>query len=178
MGKPINDRYKPILYLENCLIEEDAQQVFNISQTLNFERHPDTPHLNNCFYRFDNLINLAIDLTASYYSMNVIDYKGLTVHSFTSGEKMGAHQDFAESYADPNDFAPTMSFVYYINDDYSGGEICFSPTIQIPEEPSNPTVEIKPTRNSCVLFDARWWHWVAPVKTGYRYSYAFFLNAI
>jgi hypothetical protein len=116
--------------------------------------------------------------------VRVKKYKGLAIQKFSVGEGMDSHQDFADYYVDPTDFAPTMAMVYYLNDDYEGGEICFSqekhqkPVHQTPREELLEMASsiFKPEANSCVMFDSRIWHWVVPVISGSRYSYTVFYD--
>jgi hypothetical protein len=183
MGEPVASTLKPVIYFEQCLPADVHDSIYEHSASATYKRDQSTPHLNNCNYIFNELIDWVVPTIEHNYRISVRNHKGHSLQIFTTGESMGAHQDFAESYADPSDFAPTVSVVYYVNQEFNGGEICFSSTNPWLTENINDndsfagTIKIKPTSNSCVIFDARMWHWVLPVFSGNRISYALFVNA-
>jgi predicted 2-oxoglutarate/Fe(II)-dependent dioxygenase YbiX len=83
------------------------------------------------------------------------DYKIL---KYEIGGKFNLHRD------DGGGRFRRMSWVYYINDDYEGGELCF-PTFNI---------DIKPDAGDLIFFPSSYAypHYVKPVISGTRYSIA------
>jgi predicted 2-oxoglutarate/Fe(II)-dependent dioxygenase YbiX len=84
------------------------------------------------------------------------------VREYQAGSFMTAHED-AYSYVKENgeDVRPKITIIYYINDDYEGGEVEF------PDE--SPPLKIKPKANSVVIFPSSLVHGVLPVTSGNRY---------
>jgi hypothetical protein len=95
------------------------------------------------------------------------DYKAdhqlqTTWHDQYSILKYGVGQKFVNHIDDHKDFHRRMSLVYYINDNYSGGEICF-PRFGI---------TYKPKANELLIFPSTYVynHSVLPVTEGTRYA--------
>ena len=76
--------------------------------------------------------------------------------------KYGKGQKFINHIDDHINYHRRVSMVYYLNDDYSGGEICF-PRFDI---------SIKPEANSMIMFPSTYTynHSVSEVIDGIRYS--------
>lgn len=76
--------------------------------------------------------------------------------------KYGASHHFKEHQDDSKMYPRTFSISYYLNDDYSGGEIEF-PRFGL---------KIKPIANQAVIFPANYVynHMVHPVTSGYRWA--------
>ncbi len=168
----------PFLQIFDCLDKREFFEFQNAAFYSKYERHPSTPYLSNRPFMHDGLLDFSIKNINNFFGLSILAYKGCTIQRFVVGEKMDPHQDFAESYSDPNDYAPTVSMVYYLNDDYAGGEICFLPIRPLNAIKESASIVIKPEANSCVIFDANLWHWVMPIEDGERYSYSVFYNAV
>jgi Rps23 Pro-64 3,4-dihydroxylase Tpa1-like proline 4-hydroxylase len=76
--------------------------------------------------------------------------------------KYGEGQHFSNHVDDNLAYHRRISTLYYLNDDYSGGEINF-PRFQL---------SIKPLKNQMILFPSTYVynHYVSPVKEGTRYA--------
>lgn len=174
---------KPFTYIENCLAVDNWKSIVDYSLIADYEHNPSTPHLYNCNYVCPEFINWITPLIERIYSVSVRGHTGHSLQQFSSGHGLGAHQDDIIPNGDSRDFMPNVSVVYYINDNYIGGDICFSrtnPRLVEPIEHINPfdgNIKLKPTANSCIIFDSMLWHWVLPVVSGTRYSYAMFFDA-
>lgn len=82
--------------------------------------------------------------------------------------KYGLGQQFVEHVDDHQDFPRRMSYVYYLNDNYTGGEIVF-PRFDI---------TFKPKANQMIVFPSNFMyrHSVSPVTEGERYAVVSWLN--
>jgi len=82
--------------------------------------------------------------------------------------KYGEGQQFVEHVDDHEDFPRRMSYVYYLNDNYTGGEILF-PRFDI---------TFKPKANQMIVFPSNFMyrHSVSPVIEGERYAVVSWLN--
>lgn len=94
---------------------------------------------------------------ASYFSIDYIDPRALSVSKYREGAFMGIHTDY---YGDAG-VQPLMSAVAYLNDDYEGGELDF------PEQ----GLTIKPTAGSVVVFPSvePFYHQSLPIISGIKY---------
>lgn len=83
-------------------------------------------------------------------------------HDTFSVLKYGVGQKFVNHIDDHSDFHRRISFVYYINDNYSGGEINFP----------RFNVSYKPNANELLVFPSTYVynHSVSPVTDGTRYA--------
>jgi predicted 2-oxoglutarate/Fe(II)-dependent dioxygenase YbiX len=98
----------------------------------------------------------------NYYNVGVPEHRGYSILKYSEGSQFSDHIDH-------NVFEPrTISTVWYINDDYEGGEICF-PRFNI---------EYKPKQNELLIFPSTYVynHSVKPIKNGTRYSVVSWLN--
>jgi predicted 2-oxoglutarate/Fe(II)-dependent dioxygenase YbiX len=109
--------------------------------------------------KFSNPIELDYQ---KYYNVVVPDHKGYSILKYSEGSQFLDHIDH-------NVFEPrTISTVWYINDNYEGGEICFS----------RFNINYKPKANEMILFPSTYTynHSVLPIKNGIRYSVVSWLN--
>jgi Rps23 Pro-64 3,4-dihydroxylase Tpa1-like proline 4-hydroxylase len=90
------------------------------------------------------------------YSLDTVWHDGYSILKYGKGQKFINHVD------DHKDYHRRISLVYYINDDYTGGEICF-PRFGI---------TYKPKANELLLFPSNYVynHSVLPVVEGTRYA--------
>lgn len=121
----------------------------------------DYSNLNSSFYT--SLSNLFLEnlvpLEANYqnnYSVNCLWHDSYSVLKYGVGQKFINHID------DHPDFHRRVSTLYYINDDYSGGELNF-PRFNL---------SFKPKANQMIVFPSTYVynHSVSPVTEGTRYA--------
>jgi Rps23 Pro-64 3,4-dihydroxylase Tpa1-like proline 4-hydroxylase len=112
---------------------------------------------------FTNLSNLFLE---SFSSLE-IDYKNQygihsTWHDLYGILKYGVGQKFVNHIDDHHEYHRRISTLYYLNEDYEGGEINF-PRFD---------VSIKPKENSMIIFPSTYTynHSVSEIKKGTRYS--------
>lgn len=98
----------------------------------------------------------------NYYNVLVPEHRGYSILKYSKNEQFTDHID--HTVYEPR----TISTIWYINDDYEGGEICF-PRFNI---------KYKPNKNELLLFPSTYTynHSVLPVKNGTRYSVVSWLN--
>jgi hypothetical protein len=181
-----NDSFLPFVYLTNFLSESNFSNILNQALSSQDSSSEQTPHLVNLQGVDTSFILKEIsDVYSLYCQRKLLKIKGGNILSFYDNRGMGCHQDSVPNQDYPDDaevgFAPNASAVYYLNDGYEGGEICF--TTQRPPIPQTPLdnselknlLTLRPQPNSCVFFDANLWHWVRPVTKGKRLSATYFL---
>lgn len=120
------------------------------------------------FISLDHAFNSTLsNIFLSGFGPAEADYKSqyqlsTTWHDSYSILKYGKGQKFVNHIDDHQDFHRRLSLVYYINDDYKGGEIVF------------PRFDItyKPNANELLLFPSTYVynHSVLPVVEGTRYA--------
>lgn len=116
-------------------------------------------YVRNNIIKFSDPIEIDYQ---NYYNVLTPEHRGYSILKYSQGSKFTDHIDH-------NSFEPrTISTVWYINDDYEGGEICF-PRFNI---------EYKPKANELLIFPSTYVynHSVKPIKSGIRYSVVSWLN--
>lgn len=102
------------------------------------------------------------DYKSRYYSYDAVDYFGWVMLKYREGDFFSGHTDAS------HDFPRQMSLVYYVNDDYEGGELEF-PHIGL---------TIKPIAGELVIFPSNYLflHSAKHVTKGTKYSIINFIN--
>lgn len=176
----------PFIYLTNFLFQHQFEDILNQVSVNDDESDAQTSHLVNVRGVHTWCVREKINrVFGDYTQKKILKIKGGNILAFYDRRGMDYHQDSVPNANYPNDpeigFAPNASAVYYINDDYQGGEVCFSVTRPSQPQPAPDDNQItnlftlKPQPNSCLFFDANLWHWVRPVTDGKRFSSTFFL---
>jgi len=100
-------------------------------------------------------------------SLNM-DTNKFLVRDYGSGSYMTQHSD-GYSYVTKNgeEVKPLYTAIFYLNDDYEGGEISFT----------DQNVSIKPKANSVIIFPSKYAHSVNEVKSGNRYMTQTYIHA-
>ena len=86
------------------------------------------------------------------------------------GQSLPYHQDWTVSEWVLKHGLPIvhLSSVFYINDEYSGGELLFSSTKL--DGYKHDVISLKPKAGTVIFFDALRWHASAPVTEGFKYA--------
>lgn len=129
---------------------------------------PYSPSIIEDFINLDQAFNATLsNIFLSGFGPAESDYKSdhqlsTTWHDSYSILKYGKGQKFVNHIDDHQDFHRRLSLVYYVNDDYKGGEIVF-PRFNI---------TYKPNANELLLFPSTYVynHSVLPVEEGTRYA--------
>lgn len=133
-------------------------------------------------YLFNTIIDLFKDICKDYAEAHgdyekPLDLPVFDVKKYSAGTFMGAHFDQQEG-----DTRLKYSLVFYLNDDYEGGELSF--VIESPNGPllnnspaedfdlaNNYNIGIKPEAGSVIIFPSSppYHHAAHLVKSGYKY---------
>jgi len=93
-------------------------------------------------------------------SLSCIDTNRFLVREYGAGSYMTEHADGYSYVVDGDkEVMPVFTIIYYLNDDYNGGEIVFP----------NVGISIKPKAGSVVIFPSSEMHKVEMVNYGVRY---------
>jgi hypothetical protein len=157
-----------IKYIENILSQEDHKAILDFVKTReswnlepwgsNTVRPNEIP--KEIFNLLDKVFTTAYEKAKDYYNVDLTYLADgrLTLFKFATGFNLPKHVDIL------SDEALHIATVYYINDDYTGGEIVFS----------DHDVKIKPKANSLVIFPGNesYSHEVLEITDKDRYSSA------
>jgi len=104
------------------------------------------------------------------YDKKMVYMQGGDIVRYGVGQSLPYHQDWSVSEWVIKHQLPVvhLSSVFYINDDYSGGELIFSSTKQ--NGYGNDEISIKPKAGTIIFFDALRWHASTPVTSGFKYA--------
>lgn len=139
------------------LLDLDKRNVKSIDVPLKIDES-----INKEISFLSEKINLSIvSIEKDYFDENEIKLKAhdnYKILKYEVGGKFNLHRD------DGGGRFRRVSWVYYINDDYEGGELCF-PTFNI---------KIKPEAGDLIFFPSSYAypHYVSPTTSGTRYSIA------
>lgn len=139
-----------------------------VRRGLNFGLHPslkegDTSELFKISDFLYEVSKPAVDEYKSrYYSYDAVDYFGWVVLKYRVGDFFTGHTDAS------HDFPRQLSLVYYINDDYEGGELEFP----------HLNVTIKPLAGELIIFPSNYLflHAAKKVTAGVKYAAINFIN--
>lgn len=142
-------------------INKDSRDTFIIGVPYLVEKENDIFDMKSVFYKslnnifFENFSIIENDYKR-LYSFETNWHDSYSVLKYSLGQKFINHID------DHIDYPRRLSIVYYINDDYLGGEINFP----------RFNVSLKPKANQMILFPSTYVynHSVSPVTEGTRYS--------
>ena len=112
----------------------------------------------------DTVAELGVRLDACrdeigrYFGVTLTDREGLNVLRYGAGGFYMPHVDRAESDAWPAAARRQIAIVVFLNDNFSGGELCLI----------DVRIDVAPREGLLVAFDAGMLHEVAPVRQGTR----------
>ena len=119
------------------------------------------------------------------YETKIVNYKGRSLQKYITGACILPHDDYSTSSPPSKenifDFMPILSSIYFVNDDYEGGEICFgsySETGVGVNVFEKATLAMKPEKNTLIIFDSKKNHWTTPIVSGVKYSFISFYNVV
>jgi 2OG-Fe(II) oxygenase superfamily len=117
-----------------------------------------------------NLNKICKEIILEQYGKQTTRLQGESIVRYAPGQSLPYHQDWSISeYVIKNDFPVVhLSSVFYINDNYEGGELLFSTKRQT--EYQHDIMSLKPQAGTIIFFDALQWHASAPVKSGYKFA--------
>lgn len=117
-----------------------------------------------------NINKLCEEIILDKYNINTTYMQGGDFVRYSSGQSLPYHQDWTVSEWVIKHNLPTvhLSSVFYINDDYVGGELLFSSSKR--SDYSHDIMSIKPVAGTVVFFDALQWHASAPVTNGFKFA--------
>lgn len=157
----------------NKMIDSIAESLFQSApNNVQFESlQLEKTHIT--YKKFDNLTNVINALLNRYYNKNIKFHTGKSVARYTEGKFIGKHRDWEPN--DPyvienNKPRIDLGSVFYLNDDYIGGEINFYSKF----DSNVPYMSIKPKSNTCIFFDSSIYHMTNPIIKGTKYSYTTF----
>jgi predicted 2-oxoglutarate/Fe(II)-dependent dioxygenase YbiX len=109
-------------------------------------------------------------LVFDIYGKKIINLGGGSVARYKNGQSLPVHQDWSitdwvKKYNLP---VVHLSSVFYINDNYEGGQLCFSSKKM--DAHSHDIMLMKPQAGTIIFFDALQWHAAAPVIDGEKYA--------
>jgi hypothetical protein len=104
------------------------------------------------------------------YSKKMSYMQGGDFVRYGIGQSLPYHQDWTVSEWVIKHNLPVvhLSSVFYINDNYSGGELLFSSKKL--NNYGHDVMSIKPKAGTIIFFDALQWHASSPVADGYKYA--------
>ncbi len=116
------------------------------------------------------LNKICKDIILEQYGKQTTRLQGESIVRYAQGQSLPYHQDWSISeYVIKNGFPVVhLSSVFYINDNYEGGELLFSTKRQT--EYQHDIMSLKPQAGTIVFFDALQWHASAPVKSGHKFA--------
>lgn len=163
--------------IEGMEIKENIDKITEELNKAEFSSSESNPMLSifnikegDLVYEYVKPIKKNIDnLIEHIYSCRIVSDVGLAILRYRYGSFIEMHRDW-----EPNDpyvikyDKPRVDLgcVFYINDDYVGGEMMFFNQIDDDE----PYVKIKPNYGTCLLFDSSIYHMTAPTIDGVKYS--------
>jgi len=168
----IGNSVENIQYLENILTTENHKILFDyVKNYTSWKEQPwraQTIESNNLpeeiFKMLNNIFEFVYKKSVDFYNVNINNFDKSELHlvKFVEGFWLVPHVDTLSSERNH------IASVYYINDDYTGGEICFP----------DHNLKIKPKANSLIIFpgNENYLHEVLKIVDGDRYSSAMWLQ--
>lgn len=117
-----------------------------------------------------NINKLCEQIILEKYNKKMSYMQGGDFVRYGVGQSLPYHQDWTVSEWVLKHNFPTvhLSSVFYINDDYSGGELLFSSSKL--DGYKHDAISLKPSAGTIIFFDALRWHASAPVASGFKYA--------
>jgi hypothetical protein len=118
----------------------------------------------------DQINKMCEQLILDTYDKTMSHNQGGDIVRYEVGQSLPYHQDWTVSEWVIKHNLPVvhLSSVFYINDDYTGGELLFSSAKR--NEYGHDVMSLKPSAGTIIFFDALHWHASAPVTGGFKYA--------
>jgi len=118
----------------------------------------------------DEINKMCEQIILEKYGKKMAFMQGGDFVRYGAGQSLPYHQDWTVSEWVIKHNLPVvhLSSVFYINDDYSGGQLLFSSNKR--NDYGHDCISIKPEAGTIVFFDALRWHASAPVGSGCKYA--------
>jgi hypothetical protein len=120
---------------------------------------------------FSKIHSACGEIIFEIYKKRTLSINGSGIIRYQPGQSLAYHRDWEDDdkwARDSNRHTIHLSSVFYINDDYRGGE--FKMSSQKFGDFRSDIMAIRPPAGSIVFFDALQWHASAPVDSGNKYS--------
>lgn len=145
--------------------EESNKYVFGEQKRFNMATISSDPAAFAIYEKLTLAIEYVSGDYAQKYDLDIGTLAPLSISKYKTGAFMGPHADSDESSK-----SPTISVVFYLNDEYEGGEIHFE----------NQGVTIKPKAGDIVVFPSKlpYLHESRPILSGVKYMSPGFWNKL
>lgn len=149
---------------ENVLDIEECQKFISDIKDTEYTASKNAPHSlllekNSTFFKFiEESIKPYLYDYFKDYNIFMDDDRGYMIMKYDQAMRLGGHSDDHGKYNDPK---PRLSLVFYINENYDGGEIKFK----------NLDISIKPKSNQLIIFPSSYlfFHTISKVTKGQRF---------
>ena len=168
----------PTLIFENIIHKKIIEEIVDSISNKDFKKAPNNNSLESyqvekTFGNFNKVIEEIDNKINLFYRKKILSNSGTSIVRYTEGKFIGRHRDWEPS--DPyviqnNKLKVDLASVFYLNDNYDGGEICFFENVYS----KNPYAIIKPKAGMCFFFDYSIYHETKPIISGIKYSYTTF----
>jgi hypothetical protein len=145
--------------------EEENKYVFGEQKRFNMSSIVSDPAAFEIYEKLTLAIEYVSGDYAAKYDLDIGALAPISISKYHTGAFMGPHAD-----SDENSLSPTISVVFYLNDDYEGGEINFP----------NQGITIKPKAGDIVVFPSRlpFLHESKAIISGTKYMAPGFWNKL
>lgn len=164
----IGNSAQNIKIIDNVLSNAEHEKVLNFTKNINSDTWISQPWDVDIFYSstmpeeiieiFVKVFQIALNTSIDFYGVGINNFDKGSVHlnRWKQGISMPAHIDILSQRSDH------IAALYYINDDYQGGEINFV----------EHNFKNKPQANSLIMFpgNENYLHEVLEVSEGIRYT--------
>ena len=142
---------------------------YGYEKTINYKNVLNNNNRDRHNSKFASMIHYrAIQIAEEYALAHQIDLGDLPTHckiyKYNNSTEMGPHTDWDPDYS-PQHLTGTVSIVFYLNDNYQGGDLAFP----------NDNLSVKPKPGSAVVFKSHGiLHEPLPTTEGTKYMVAIF----
>lgn len=182
--------------MQNCLddnlfhdlyysVAKKADYVDYSIEKTRYEANPDKLHSlhyqtgdpQNIKSTYEVSLDQLVDLCSRVLGKRVYSYIGAGILKYEADQYISIHKDWHLNTAEESKYhnpwsKVDLACIYYLNDEYSGGEF----NVFGLEKTNTPILTYKPNPNSCVIIDSDLYHSSCPVKEGTRYCITMFLS--